>query len=225
MSLHVIETGEVVEEMTRVEAERITARIADKLDSIADNLEQVIPLIGEALTRDAWRALGYSSATAYVSDRFANAFQRLPLEVRRPVVAVLSGAGMSTRQIAPVMGIAQQTVSDDQRSQVTGDRSPAPIEDALHVPDLPRSEKIIGSDGKQYTRPEPVEPSKPKRRPITDQASDAGWEIRKATEKLQRIFEDDRLGRNKEEVATHLRGHLMYAVETLQGFLDTINDK
>lgn len=40
-----VETGEVVETLTRVEAERLTARIADKLDGIADNLEQVMPLI------------------------------------------------------------------------------------------------------------------------------------------------------------------------------------
>lgn len=243
MSLQVIETGEVVDEMSRVEAERITSRIADKLDTIADNLEQVLPLIGEALTREAWRALDYASPTAYVSERFAGALTRLPVEVRRPVVAQLSAAGMSTRSIAPIVGTTHKTVVKDTqalRSQVVPEVPPAPLADepgqvikltgansvASPNEELPKSENIIGADGKEYKRPEPVEqPAKPKRRPITDQARDAGWEIRKATEKLQRIFNDDRLNRNKEEVATHLRGHLEYAIETLQGFIDTINDK
>lgn len=105
--LALVATGEVIEAMTRVEAERITARIADKLDTIADHLEQVMPLIGEALTREAWRALGYQTPQAYVEERFKGALTRLPREVRRPVVAELSAAGMSTRAIAPIVGTAR----------------------------------------------------------------------------------------------------------------------
>lgn len=72
-------------------------------------------------------------------------------------------------------------------------------------------------NGKTHTRPEPT---KPRRRPLTDQASDAGYELRKAIERLQRITEDDRFSRNKEEVTAHLRGHLLYAVEVCQDLLD-----
>lgn len=234
--LTVIQTGEVVEQMSTVDAERITSRIADKLDAIADNLEQVLPLIGEALTRRAWEALGYASPTAYVSERFAGALTRLSPEVRRPVVAQLSDAGMSTRTIAPLVGKAQQTVHDDLRigrTQVTGDRSPAspgsPDEEFSPEPGtpspLPKSDRINGPDGKSYPRPEPkeAEPIRPRRRPIGDAARDAGWEIRKATERIEKLLADDRYPQNREQVTTHLRGHLLYVVESCQGLLDQLD--
>lgn len=257
MSLQVVETGEVVEEMTRVEAERITSRIADKLDTIADNLEQVLPLIGEALTREAWRALDYASPTAYVSERFAGALTRLPIEVRRPVVAQLSAAGMSTRAIAPIVGVSQKTVDRDARNQVSHYDSPKPeretgtfqtgaawVESGDEIPletettydketyevleeaPLPKSEKIIGADGKEYKRPEPVaqpELSKPKRRPLPDQLRDAGWELTKVTEKLQRLFEDDRFERSKKDVTAPLRGHIENNIAELTKMLDALN--
>lgn len=236
MSLQVIETGELVEPLTKVEAERLTSRIADKLDDIADNLDQVLPLIGEALTREAWKVLGYASPTSYVQERFTGVLTRLPREIRQPVVQALKAAGMSTRAIAPIVGVSFQQASKD--TQVSPQATPEPSgfqgpserivpEPAMSTAGLPVSERIVGTDGKTYTRREPataaVEAPKPKRRPITDQARDAGWDIRKATEKLQRLFEDDRLGRNKDEVATHLRSHLMFTVETCQGLLDQIN--
>ena len=236
--LHIVETGEVIEEMTHVEAERITSRIADKLDSIADDYEQVVPLIGEALTRNAWKPLGYSSPTDYVSERFSGALKRLPLEVRRPVVKELSEAGMSTRVIAPIVGVNRSNVTRD--LQVVHGAPPEPkSEDELLSGEpwtpsaepettsrwgLQKSDKIIGPDGKQYTRPEPKpEPQKPRRNPLPDQARTAGWEVRKSVERIERIMEDDRFTRNKEEVAAHLRGHLQYAIETLQTTLDQLN--
>lgn len=78
---------------------------------------------------------------------------------------------------------------------------------------------VTGPDGKTYQHPEPRE-QKVRRRPITDAAGDAGWNLRKAIERLERIAEDDRFSRNKEEVTAHLRGHLLYAVEVCQDLLD-----
>lgn len=66
-------------------------------------------------------------------------------------------------------------------------------------------------------------PAKPKRRPITDQARDAGWELRKAVERLERIAEDDRFTANASKVAPHMRSHLTNAIEVCQDLLDRIN--
>jgi hypothetical protein len=52
------ETGVVVKAMTKPEAERITTRIQLKLDTIADNYEAVMPMIREAIEREAHQALG-----------------------------------------------------------------------------------------------------------------------------------------------------------------------
>lgn len=248
MSLHVIETGEVVEEMTRVEAERITSRIADKLDSIADNLEQVLPLIGEALTRKAWDALDYASPTDYVSARFAGALTRLPVEVRRPVVAELSAAGMSTRAIAPVIGASNFTVSKDlQASRVSSPNTlnpeqsepPAPLTDepgqivkltgsnSVVNPgqELPRSENIIGMDGKEYKRPEPKpEPTEQAPRPdsLTKQFSGAASELNRVLDRFYRIRENKNFARNKEQIATLHGSDLQRAISELQALADAL---
>ena len=115
MSLEAVGTRVMFDPMGRVEAERITARIADKLDGIADNYEQVMPLIREALTRQAHVALGYASVTAYVSERFSGALSRLSRDIRVPVVQELSAAGMSTRAIAPIVGTTHKTVVKDRQ--------------------------------------------------------------------------------------------------------------
>ena len=243
-ALAVVETGEVVEAMSTVEAERITARIADKLDAIADNLEQVLPLISEALTRRAWEVLGYASPTAYVAERFAGALDRLSPEVRRPVVAQLSAAGMSTRAIAPVVGVSPRQAAYDRSAGVQSLHT-SPAADAPDAaqqaaePDeaapfrLPKSDHITGSDGKKYPRPEapaladgapgPAPARKTKRRPITDVARDAGLDLHKVSGQLERLMADDRFSGNKSEVAAHLRHHLAHATEVLQDLNSRIN--
>jgi hypothetical protein len=78
---------------------------------------------------------------------------------------------------------------------------------------------ITGTDGKTYTN----KPTKPRRSPITDQARNAGWELRKAVERIERIAADDRFNSQIETVTSHLRGHLTNAVEVCQELLDRIN--
>lgn len=236
-SLTIEQTGEVIEQMTTVEAERITARIADKLDAIADNLEQVLPLIGEALTRRAWEALGYASPTAYVSERFAGALTRLSPEVRRPVVAQLSDAGMSTRAIAPIVGKSPRQVAYDREAGVqslhTSPDPEAPTFDP--TPDwdptpMPSSDRITGMDGKTYQRPAPVTvdhdtgeiaQTKPNRKPITDTARDIGLDLNAITDRIDRLMNDDRFDRNRDDIAARLRHHIATATTTL----NTLNSK
>lgn len=70
-----------------------------------------------------------------------------------------------------------------------------------------------------------MNPAAPKKqvdkRPALGPAADkAGWEFRKAVERLERIAADDRFPANREQVAAALRGHLTYAVEVCQDLLD-----
>lgn len=115
-----------------------------------------------------------------------------------------------------------QIANDLPRVNARGQERPATYEREPLPPFDPETGEVLDDeqDGKTYTRPEPREQQKPRRRPITDAAGDAGWNLRKATERLQRITEDDRFSRNKEEVTAHLRGHLLYAVEVCQDLLD-----
>ncbi|MDN6440466.1 MAG: ParB/RepB/Spo0J family partition protein [Acidipropionibacterium jensenii] len=68
-------------------------------------------------------------------------------------------------------------------------------------------------------------PEKPKRTPITDDANRIGWEIRKTTEKLDRLTEDDRWTRNTEKVTPLLRGHLQEAISTYTRILAELEGK
>lgn len=76
------------------------------------------------------------------------------------------------------------------------------------------------------TSPGPTSPARPtpKRKPLTDSARDAGWDLRKAAERLQRIADDDRFDGHKEQVAPHLRSHLTNAIEVCQELLARINN-
>lgn len=60
--------------------------------------------------------LGYASPGAYLADRFGGALGRLPVQVRRAAVHELTAAGLSTRAIAPVLGVSNYTVSKDRQS-------------------------------------------------------------------------------------------------------------
>lgn len=62
-------------------------------------------------------------------------------------------------------------------------------------------------------------PAVPRRSPLPEQAGRAGWEFRRAVERLERIYADDRFAANREQVAASLRGHLTYATEVMPDLL------
>jgi len=215
-------------------------------DRIRVAVEGTWQLIVEAYQSRAWAALGYSSWDDYCTREFGTSRLKLPREDRAEQVASLRESGLSIRAIASATGSSKNTVKSDLRQVGQNDPpqpdpksdaellagaewSPEAVEDEPRFTDEPGRVQpvtgtITGMDGKQYTRPEPKpEPQKPRRNPLPDQARTAGWEVRKSVERIERIMEDDRFARNKEEVAAHLRGHLQYAIETLQTTLDQLN--
>lgn len=96
----------VHKQMNKLEAEQITQEIQDR---VAD----LTLLVLRAFQGKAHKALGYESWDAYVKARFHDAPLYLPRDDRRAVVALLRGHGMSTRNIASVTGVGQQTVVRD----------------------------------------------------------------------------------------------------------------
>lgn len=73
------------------------------------------------------------------------------------MVALLSQTGMSTRDIAPVVGASTATVKRDVRAAGESSDSPEPVEIAAGAANAaPDSEpkQITGHDGKTYTRPQ-----------------------------------------------------------------------
>lgn len=168
----------VLPQMTEEGAERLSSRISARLDGIADNYVAVMPLIREALNRNAYAVLGYASHGAYIKDRFGDALGKLGVDMRREVVRELSSAGLTTRAIAPVIGVNQATVvrdiARDASASPVRNLTPAPVasepavivnestgeivEDApVTVTETHTTKVVTGLDGKSY----PVAPPKP----------------------------------------------------------------
>ena len=216
-------------------ARRLTERIRLTVDAINGQVEKLADLVRQAYEGRAWATLGYDSWQAYVEAEIPRV--RLDRVERRELVADLADAGMSTRAIAPVVGADQSTVT---RDLATRDANASPE---------PR--QVTGIDGKTYTAaprttpveepqgevdddedvveaelvepaPTPVQPPAPRRRPITDVARDAGWDLHRAVERVERVINDDRFRANKGTVTALLRGHLEYAIRTCQALVEQL---
>lgn len=88
------------------DARALTERIKSKM---GDLMLDVV----KAHQGRAWIALGYEAWPDYIKGEFGHAPLSLPREQRRAVVALLRGQGMSTRAIAPALGVDNKTVHND----------------------------------------------------------------------------------------------------------------
>lgn len=246
-------TGEVVE-LTEAEARRLTERIRSALDRVSTAWADLAERITEAYQRRADLALGYGSWAEYAEAELTPA-EGLAANVRRQLVGMLSAQGMSTRAIAPTVGVQHSAVAKDlRRAGVSvGHTSPAPAEVIDHATgevldlDTHRREvltdaeqnghivaltgpasvttpgRVVGLDGKTYTRPEP-KTTEPRRAALPPMVQSAGWDLTKSIERLQRLAADDRFNAHKKEMAPHLRSHLTSAIEACQDLLDRISN-
>lgn len=167
--------------------------------------------------------------------RAVNALRRhLSIDQRRDQVAQMRAEGQTIQAISTTLGVPKSTVGDDiQAISETGITSPATItasdgrerpatytrkettkvEESTTV-DLDTGEVVDDAPigGQTYSRPEP---SAPRRSSLIDDARNAGWQLRKAIERLERIHTDDRFSKNKVEVMAALQPHLDLANEVL----------
>lgn len=214
--------------LDRADAERLTTRIRLRLDAIADNYVAVMPMIREAIERRAWSVLGYSGVSQYVSECFGDALAHLGVEVRRSVVHELTAAGMSTRAIAPVVGLSREGVRKDQRAgdnQLSPDlppasKTPAPETSSPETVTEPLA-IVTGIDGKQYER----KPQQPRRKPLTDAFFTAVYDTRKRVESLHRLVEDDRWPQNAEKVALRHRNDLLRINDLVQQVINSLPEQ
>ena len=102
------EPDAVITAQERQEAGQTAERIRQGLESIA-------PLVERAWRDRHWEKLGYQDWAAYVAGEFGEH----RIEARRAVAALLSGEGLSVRQISEATGVPRSTVSDDLRTGVS----------------------------------------------------------------------------------------------------------
>jgi hypothetical protein len=87
----------------------------------------------------------------------------------------------------------------------------------------PKVDKPIDAEIVDDEEPPPAA-STAKRRPLAEAAKDAGWEIRRAAERVTRIVGDDRLPTNKQQVSSALRSHLLFVAEAVTAALGELSD-
>ncbi|MGB3893246.1 MAG: hypothetical protein WA942_03210 [Mycolicibacter sinensis] len=104
--------AEIVEPLTRVEADRLDNRIRLLVGNINDTFTKLTGLVEQAKSGQIHTVLGYASWTAYISDVFTVTI-RLDRAQRRELVGYLAGEGMSQRAIADVVGTGVGTVNRD----------------------------------------------------------------------------------------------------------------
>lgn len=207
--------------MSQADAERLTNRITLMAGTIREGVEKVADLVAQAKAGQAHVALGYASWTAYLADVLGREPIRLDGPQRKELVSYLAGEGMSTRAIAPIVGVTKSEVSRDLQVSRSGTPSPEP---GFRV-DRETGEiaAVVGLDGKTYTRPTtPAAPRAVPRRPITDQFIEATYELTKATERLERLVVDDRFTSNADQVAVRNHSDLIRASEALARVLDRL---
>lgn len=94
-------------------AQRRAERIRFHATNANDAMQSLQKLVHTARELEDHLTLGYPSWTAYVREIFGDEPLRLARDVRRELVAELAEAGMSTRAIAPIVGVTRQMVSKD----------------------------------------------------------------------------------------------------------------
>jgi hypothetical protein len=231
--------------LSELEAQALTREIAQTLALAWDK-------VVEAYQRRVWEPLGYGSWDSYCRAELGSTRLRLPAEEREEAVRSLRSAGLSTRAIAAATGLSHRTAARKAAGVPNGTpgyiASPEASSEARLMPSSP---SITGLDGKSYPdprnsgrdadepidaelvddeQPEPVTPVAPatvsnaKRRPLAEAAKDAGWEIRRAAERVARIVGDDRLPTNKQQVSSALRSHLLFVAEAVTAALGELSD-
>ncbi|QWT24973.1 hypothetical protein KPL76_06345 [Subtercola sp. PAMC28395] len=108
---------------SKTEAQRITDDLKSAGVSARRSLDRLYDLMDEARNGNVWQVLGYASWTAYLAETLGGSPMRLPRDERHEVVSLLAGEGMSTRAIAPIVGVDQKTVARD----IQGEANASPV--------------------------------------------------------------------------------------------------
>ena len=97
------------------EAQRLTQHIKLTASGVRNGLFKLRNLIEEAKRSNVWNVLGFASWTAYLADVLGDEPMRVSREERIELVSYLAGEGLSTRAIAPIVGVDRKTVERDVR--------------------------------------------------------------------------------------------------------------
>jgi hypothetical protein len=158
--------AELVEEMTKAEAEKITDEIRAGLQDWYALTDRVTQLALTAYKGQAFTALGYQSWNDYAAAQFGD------LELPRTTQAAINAALINTGQISARSAAAISGTSDKTAAADAAKAQGATAESSAV------GKQRIGADGKQRAaRKPPVRPKATDYDKVTQAAQAAGWKV------------------------------------------------
>lgn len=127
-------------------ARRITERICILLDSVAGQMDRLAHAVQDAYSKRVDQVLGYESWADYAEHEFGPHTANLAAPIRRELVAHLSEAGMSTRAIAPAVGVSPRMAAYDRAQGVQ----------LLHTTDSNSDYSVAAPDFEDDTKLSPI---------------------------------------------------------------------
>lgn len=161
MSTVNVTTGEIFDVIDPSEARELTTQAQTEFRSAGEHFDRAWSLVEQAIQGGAHVALGYRSVGEYLHEEFAGVLAGLDVAARRVAVKELSGYNLTTRAIAPVLGVGQSTIDRDVQVTRAGSPDIAPAPTLSVVTDSPACDlpapatppdTVIGIDGKTYPR-------------------------------------------------------------------------
>lgn len=203
----------------------------------------------------AWEVLDYESWDEMREAEYGDMGVVVPRADRPEIVARLRRTGMTQQKIAEEVGVHEATVSRDLANArsgghaLTGATAEAKVntqmgnENGNHRParaagtgvgeglnlnseNEQAAHTITNSRGQErpatYTKPEPT---KPRRTPLPDTAWRVAYDLRKKSESLTRVIEDDRFKSNKEQIAGTIRNELLLVQKAVAAALQELPEE
>jgi len=198
-------------ELTKAQARKLTndiakavGKAADTAESLADLAAKASDLMAEAFQKKAYLALDFPSWEDYVHSELGEGRVKLDRTVRQEITYRLADqAKMSTRAIAPVLGVDQKTVSNDLR-QV---RRELGVEAAT----------VQGTDGKNYSAPSTTErkPRKPSK-PVNERWDAVASQVFELLDQLRSFQSEEDYESLAGQIAKAHRGDLPMWIDTIK---------
>lgn len=242
MSIVNHQTGEisVVSHQERAAVARLTTAITALTEAVDFMpINEVASLKGEMATiQTATKELGMSKEAQELS---AEAVRRCQWTLRKAATRDQELGKVATRSSSLVPGARTGGPASRSSSDLPSPKSffgsVAEYEDANAMAELDADQfdgvlaeaKAEGNLSranvarKAREQADPARRTAPNRRALPDVARDLGIDLRRLTERFERLQSDDRFGRNKNEVAAHLRHHLAHALQVLTDLEQEIN--
>lgn len=134
-----------------------------------------------------------------------------------PTPAPGSGSGSGSESSSSVTFVPPDFDTDDEANEANeANAELAAITREILPP------QILSKDGRKYPRKAPKAAEPPRRLDMPTQAKDLAEDVRKLANKIQKLRQDDRFGRNKEQVSAILSTNLLNAIEVYQDLLNAL---